>query len=104
MDSSTRRLAAILVTDVVGYSAMMAVDEAGTLSALRAHRNATDPVILNHGGRIVKSTGDGVLVEFSSATAAVSAASQVQDLMRSETPSYLSLDGCSSVSESIWAR
>jgi adenylate cyclase len=71
-----------LVTDVVGYSAMMAEDEAGTLAALQAHRNATDPVILNHGGRIVKSTGDGVLVEFSSATAAVSAAAQVQDVMR----------------------
>ncbi len=82
MDGSTRRLAAILVTDVVGYSAMMAEDEAGTLAALQAHRNATDPVILNHGGRIVKSTGDGVLVEFSSATAAVSAAAQVQDVMR----------------------
>jgi adenylate cyclase len=71
-----------LVTDVVGYSAMMAEDEAGTLAALQAHRNATDPVILNHGGRIVKSTGDGVLVEFSSATAAVLAAAQVQDVMR----------------------
>ncbi len=81
MDGSTRRLAAILVTDVVGYSALMAEDEAGTLAALLAHRNATDPVILNHGGRIVKSTGDGVLVEFASATAAVSAASQVQELM-----------------------
>ncbi len=61
---------------------MMTVDEEGTVSALRAHRNAVDPVILNHAGRIVKSTGDGVLVEFSSAVAAVSAALQVQNLMR----------------------
>jgi len=61
---------------------MMADDEDGTLSALRAHRNATDPVILNHGGRIVKGTGDGVLIEFPSAVAAVNAAVGVQDLMR----------------------
>ena len=81
MDSGERRLAAIVVADVVGYSAMMADDEDGTLSALRAHRNATDPVILNHGGRIVKGTGDGVLVEFPSAVAAVKAAVETQALM-----------------------
>lgn len=74
MDSGERRLAAIVVADVVGYSAMMSEDEDGTLSAVRAHRNATDPVILNRGGRIVKGTGDGVLVEFPSAVAAVNAA------------------------------
>ena len=82
MDSDERRLAAIVIADVVGYSRMMADDEDGTLSALRAHRNVIDPVILNHGGRIVKATGDGVLVEFPSATAALSAAVEVQDLMR----------------------
>ena len=82
MDPEERRLAAIVFADVVGYSAMMADDEDGTPSALRAHRNATDPVILNHGGRIVKGTGDGVLVEFPSAVAAVKAAVQVQGLMR----------------------
>ncbi len=77
-----RRLAAIVVADVVGYSRMMAEDEDRTLSSLRAHRNATDPVILNHGGRIVKTTGDGLLVEFPSATSALDAAIEVQDLMR----------------------
>ncbi len=61
---------------------MMAEDEDRTLSALRAHRNTTDPVILNHGGRIVKTTGDGMLVEFPSATSALDAAIEVQDLMR----------------------
>ena len=76
-----RRLAAIVVADVVGFSRMMAEDEAGTLAALRAHRDVLDPVILNHGGRIVKTTGDGLLVEFSSATAALGAAVEAQDLM-----------------------
>ena len=60
----------------------MADDEDGTLSALRAHRNAIDPVILNNAGRIVKGTGDGVLIEFPSAVAALKAAVEVQDLMR----------------------
>lgn len=61
---------------------MMAGDENGTLAAFRAHRNAVDPVILNHGGRVVKGTGDGMLVEFGSAVSAVRAAFAVQDLMR----------------------
>ena len=82
VDLGERRLAAIVVADVVGFSRMMADDEDGTLAALRAHRNVVDPVVLNHGGRIVKETGDGVLVEFHSATAAVEAAVEVQDLMR----------------------
>lgn len=76
-----RRLAAILVADVAGYSAMMAADEDGTLAAFRAHRVAIEPVILNHGGRIVKGTGDGVLVEFVSASSAVQAALELQDVM-----------------------
>jgi adenylate cyclase len=82
VEPGTRRLAAILIADVVGYSRMMAADEDGTLSALRAHRTAIDPIVLNHGGRIVKSTGDGVLVEFPSAREAVSGAVEIQDLMR----------------------
>jgi adenylate cyclase len=76
-----RRLAAIVVVDVVGYSRLMAADEEGTLASLKAHRNETDPVILNHGGRIVKGTGDGVLVEFPSAVEAVRAAVETQQLM-----------------------
>jgi adenylate cyclase len=82
MTFGDRRLAAIVVADVVGYSRMMAEDEDGTLAALQAHRNVTDSAFLNHGGRIVKSTGDGVLVEFPSATAAVRACVEIQDLMR----------------------
>jgi adenylate cyclase len=76
-----RRLAAIVVIDVVGYSRLMAADEEGTLAALKAHRNETDPIVLNHGGRIVKGTGDGVLVEFPSAVEAVRAAVETQSLM-----------------------
>ncbi len=82
MDFEQRRLAAIWFADIVGYSRLMAEDEAGTLAALRAHINVVEPVILNQGGRIVKSTGDGMLVEFPSAVAAVIASVEVQDVMR----------------------
>lgn len=78
---TTRRLAAIVAVDVVGFSAMMARDEDGTLATLKAHRAATDPVILNHGGRIVKTTGDGMLVEVPSAVDAVRAALVAQRTM-----------------------
>src|SRR5215472_15005503 len=60
-----RRLSAILAADVVGYSKLMGADEDGTLQALKAHRKAiVDPAIATHRGRIVKTTGDGMLVEF----------------------------------------
>ena len=60
-----RRLAAIVCADVVGYSRMMGADEAGTHAAFKAHRGAIYPMILNHGGRLVKNTGDdGFLLEF----------------------------------------
>ena len=62
-----RRLAAILAADVVGYSRLMGADEAGTLAALKAHRQELiDPTIARYNGRIVKLVGDGVLVEFAS--------------------------------------
>ena len=63
----TRRLAAILAADVAGYSRLMGADEEGTLAALRAVRHElADPKIAEHRGRIVKTTGDGLLVEFAS--------------------------------------
>ena len=63
-----RRLAAILAADVVGYSRMMRENEAGTLAQLKTHRiEVFDPRIAEHNGRIVKTTGDGVLVEFAMA-------------------------------------
>jgi adenylate cyclase len=60
-----RQLAAILAADVAGYSRLMGADEVGTLTALKAHRrDVVDPTIAQHHGRIVKTTGDGMLVEF----------------------------------------
>jgi TolB-like protein/class 3 adenylate cyclase len=77
-----RRLAAILAADVAGYSRLMGADEVGTLKALKAHRReVVDPAIGEHGGRIVKTTGDGMLVEFASAVNAVTCAMTVQNKM-----------------------
>jgi class 3 adenylate cyclase len=69
--ASTRRLAAILAADMVGYSRLMGLDEAATVQALREHRAAADPLIGVHGGRIVKTTGDGILIELTSVVGAV---------------------------------
>ena len=74
-----RRLAAILAADVVGYSRMMGADEEGTLAALKTcRREVLDPTIAEHQGRIVKTTGDGILVEFASAVDAVRCALDIQ--------------------------
>src|SRR5438045_9785105 len=74
-----RRLAAILAADVAGYSRLMGADEEGTLAQLQAHRRAlVDPNITEHRGRIVKTTGDGMLVEFASVLDAVRCAVEVQ--------------------------
>jgi adenylate cyclase len=76
-----RRLAAIVCADVAGYSRMMGADEAGTHAAFKAHRSAIYPIILNHGGRLVKNTGDGFLLEFPSIVGAIEAAIATQVLM-----------------------
>ena len=77
-----RRLAAILAADVAGYSRLMGVDEEGTLAALKAYRSELiDPKIAENRGRIVKTTGDGALVEFASAVDAVRCATEVQRTM-----------------------
>src|SRR6516162_2996335 len=77
-----RRLAAILAVDVAGYSRLMGEDEEGTLAALRAvRRELADPKIAEHRGRIVKTTGDGLLVEFASVVDAVRCAVEVQQEM-----------------------
>ncbi len=78
-EKATRRLAAILMADVSGYSALMGADEAGTLAALKHHRETVfDPAVAAHNGRIVKLMGDGVLVEFASVVDAVNCALAVQ--------------------------
>jgi adenylate cyclase len=76
-----RRLAAIVCADVAGYSRMMGADEAGTHAAFKAHRRAIYPIILNHGGHVVKNTGDGFLVEFPSVVGAIEAVIAMQVLM-----------------------
>ncbi len=77
-----RRLAAILAADVVGYSRLMGMDEMGTLASLKSHRRELfDSGIAEHRGRIVKTTGDGMLVEFASAVDAVGCAMEIQRAM-----------------------
>ena len=80
--TATRRLAAILAADVAGYSRLIGVDEAGTLQAFKTIRaELFDPTIGAHSGRLVKTTGDGFLIEFSSVVNALCSASEVQARM-----------------------
>ena len=79
--TATRRLAAIMAVDVVGYSRLMGEDEAGTARAVREHREAARPIVAGLGGRIVKTMGDGLLLEFPSVVAAVECAIAIQKLM-----------------------
>ncbi|MDB4971651.1 MAG: Guanylate cyclase [Myxococcales bacterium] len=87
-----RRLAAILAADVTEYSQLMGADEVGTLAALKAHRRVRiAPKIASHSGRIVKTTGDGLLVEFASVVDAVACAVAVQRAMlafNADVPAY----------------
>src|SRR4029078_6792820 len=93
---AARRLAAILAADVVGYSRLMGIDEEGTLAALKAHRKELiDPLIAQHQGRIVKTTGDGLLIEFASIVDAVRCAVVMQQGMTDRT---------ANLDESQWIR
>ena len=76
-----RKLAAIMAVDVVGYSRLMGEDEAGTARAVREYREAALPLVASRGGRIVKTTGDGLLLEFPSVVATVECAVAIQKLM-----------------------
>src|SRR5262245_49077215 len=76
-----RRLAAIVAADVAGYSRLMGLDEVGTARTLREHREVTDALVAKHDGRIVKTTGDGVLLEFPSVVDAVECAVAAQEVM-----------------------
>jgi len=83
-----RRLAAVLAADVAGYSRLMGADEEGTLARLKALRKAlVDPTVAKHRGRIVKTTGDGMLVEFASAVDAARSAVEVQRGMAEQNAS-----------------
>jgi class 3 adenylate cyclase len=76
-----RRLSAIVAADVAGYSRLMGLDEVGTARILREHRAVSDALVAKHGGRVVKTTGDGVLLEFASVVDAVECAVAVQAAM-----------------------
>ena len=79
--TEARKLAAILAADVVGYSRLMGEDEAGTARLVRERREAATPIMRSFGGRLVKTTGDGVLLEFPSVVAAVECAIAIQKMM-----------------------
>ena len=76
--TAARRLAAILAADVVGYSRLMGEDEAGTAKIVRERREAAAPIVAAHGGRVFKTMGDGILIEFASVVAAVESALAMQ--------------------------
>src|SRR5262249_29457188 len=78
--TAIRRLVAVLAADVAGYSRLMGQDEAGTAQALRQHRAAAEPLIAEHGGRIVQTTRDGGLIEFAPAVGAVECARVLQKI------------------------
>jgi class 3 adenylate cyclase len=81
--TASRRLAAILAADMAGYSRLIGADESGTLQAFKAiHAELFDPTIAAHNGRLVKTTGDGFLVEFSSVVDALCCATELQAGMR----------------------
>src|SRR5215470_16197824 len=100
-----RRLAAILAADVAGYSRLIGADEGGTLERLRAlRRELLDPKIAEHHGRLVKTTGDGLLVEFASVVDAHCAArSKCSARWPGATPARQPIIASSFASASIWA-
>ena len=99
----TRKLAAIMAVDVVGYSRLMGEDEAGTAKAVRDHRQAAAPIVADFGGRVVKTMGDGLLLEFPSVVAAVECAVTIQNMMVERTSIRLRRGGSSIGSASISA-
>ena len=84
--TADRKLAAILAADVVGYSRMMGEDEAGTAKAVRERREAAAPIVAAHGGRLFKTMGDALFIEFPSIVSAAECALEMQRMMASATP------------------
>src|SRR4026207_1775059 len=102
--TETRKIAAILVSDVVGYSRLVGADEDRTLARLRALRSdMIDPTIAVHHGRVVKRTGDGAIVEFRSVIDAVRCAIEVQSGMVERMLVFRLSAVSSFVSAFIWA-
>lgn len=99
-----RRLSAILAADVAGYSRLMGVDEEATHVQLKGHlRTLVEPKIAEHRGRVVKNTGDGMLVEFSSVVDALRCAVEVQRGMAARNSKCLKINGLSFAWASTWA-
>jgi adenylate cyclase len=103
--AETRKLAAILAADVVGYSRLAGTDEDRTLARLRALRSdLIDPTIAVHNGRVVKRTGDGALVEFRSVVDAVRCAIELQNAMvERNRPSAVSSSASASIL-AMWSK
>jgi adenylate cyclase len=100
----TRRLAAILAADMVGYSRLVGVDEEGTIARQQAlRRDLLDPRIAEFGGRLVKTSGDGLLAEFPSVVNAVRCAVSIQEAMPAHQAGVPKTDAFTFVSESTWA-
>ena len=92
-EGTQRRLAAIVSADVVGYSRLMGADETGTLTTLRGHRaELIDPLIADHGGRIVKTMGDGLLLEFPSVVDAAKCSLEIQRGMTERNANITDVD------------
>src|SRR5438045_6463982 len=92
--TATRRLAAILAADVAGYSRLIGEDEAGTLGRLKAVRaRVIDPAIAEHRGRIVKTTGDGILAEFGSGVDALRCATRAESAIAERNAAVQPEDG-----------
>src|SRR5437588_12155100 len=99
-----RRLAAVVAADMVGYSRLMEADETGTLARLKTHRiELIDPAVARNRGRIIKTSGDGMLLEFHSVADAVLCAAEIQRRWRDATPTFRRRGGCNSASALIWA-
>src|SRR6516162_6732953 len=102
--TATRRLAAILAADAAGYSRLIGADEGGTLQALKTIRvELLDPAIAAHNGRLVKTTGDGLLVEFGSVVDALRCATDVRLEWPSATLQWPRTSASSSGLASTWA-
>src|SRR3954464_5794007 len=84
--TETRKLAAIMFTDIVGFSRQMGADEARTLQLLALHTQLIEQAVAEHQGRVIKSTGDGFLIEFASSVHAVQCAQQLLAQFRAHSP------------------
>ena len=101
--SSRRKLAAILSADVVGYSRLMAANEAATVETLKSYRDIIARLVARRGGRVVNAPGDALLAEFPSAVEAVQAAIEIQKSVEGHNSNSKRTGACSSALGSIWA-